>query len=197
MSTTQRVWTEKAIEDAINEVRYSWLLDRMPSRKEVEDYYGGAAESCAIMKSGGYYHWAKKLGLEIKRSQSSLGYEVENEVKELIECLGYRCESTSTRHPYDLLVNGCVKIDVKAARVSKANGSDCYSFRLAKPQQTCDVYVAVCLNDDKEPQKIYVIPAHVMTGKTQLAIGAEHSKYDQYIDRWDIIDQLLQAFERI
>ena len=37
----------------------------------------------------------------------------EHAMNELIK-LGHECEMTSTRFPYDLLVNGRVKVDVKA-----------------------------------------------------------------------------------
>ena len=191
------MWTERDIENGINEIRHAWLLERMPSMAEVKMYYGDCRLTNAISKSGGFRYWAKKMGLEVKDSESQLGYECEMMVMQLLKEQGYDCEKTSIRHPYDLLVNGCVKIDVKVARVSKCRTSDSYSFRLAKPQQTCDVYIAVCLGDSAEPKKTYIIPSHVMTGKKQLTLGIVHSKYDEYIDRWDIIDQFLNAFERI
>ena len=191
------MWKDSEIINGINEVRHVWMIDRMPSRSEVETFYGDARLSNAIMKTGGYYYWAGRLGLEIKNSDTAFGYAGEKEVKEILESLGFECEMTPPRHPYDLLVDGCVKIDVKSGRKTKINGADCYSFRLAKPQQTCDVYVAVCMNDDKEPQKIYIIPAHIMNGKTQLAVGVEHSMYDPFLYRWDIIGQFSKVFANI
>ena len=125
------------------------------------------------------------------------GYTIENEIKKLLENIGFRCELTSVRHPYDILVDDCVKIDVKSAKRSKVVESDVFSFRLAKKQPTCDIYVAVCLDDKQAIEKIYVIPAHVMTGKTQLAIGVDQSKYDSFIDRWDIVRAYEMAFTEI
>lgn len=171
-------------------------LDRMPTDAEIREYFGNTSISGHVNSTGGIFEWAMRLGLPVKPSTTSFGRENELLVMRLLSERGYTCEKTSTRYPYDLLVNGCVKVDVKAARKSKSNGSDVYSFELAKPQQTCDVYVAVCLDDDK-PQKIYIIPAHIMHGKTQLALGVSHSKYDHYIDRWGIIDQFTKAFKEI
>lgn len=188
---------ERDIEERINEVRRAWLLDRMPSRSEVEAYYGNSSLSNAISKSGGFYHWAEKLGLEIKKSETKLGYDIEVLAMKLLEDKGYSCEKTSVCFPYDLLVNGSVKVDVKAARVSKVRTTDVYSFRLAKPQQTCDVYVAMCLDEDDKPMKVYVIPAHIMHGKKQLALGVGHSVYDKYLNRWEIIEELTKSFERL
>ena len=191
------MWDDLEITNRINEVRHAMVLDRMPSRAEVEAYYGNTGLVNAIAKHGGFYHWAKKLELKVKECETQLGYECEMLVKGLLEEQGYVCEKTSARHPYDLLVNGCVKIDVKVARISRNHNTDYYSFSLAKPMQTCDVYVAVCLDDNDEVKKLYVIPAHIMTGKTQLALGIKRSKYDEYIEKWDIIDNLIKSFEEM
>ena len=197
MKAQRRNWSKDDIEFELMSMVNFLGINRMPTYKEMELHYGNCGLANKVCRTGGIYEWANRLGLEVGASDTRLGYEVETLVMDILNKQGYECEMTSTRHPYDLLVNGCVKIDVKAARMSKANGSDCYSFSLAKPMQTCDVYVAVCLDDEKVPQKIYVIPAHVMHGKTQLSLGIKRSKYDQYIDKWEIIDQLLKAFEGI
>lgn len=197
MKEERRQWSKADIEFEIMSMVEFLGINRMPTFKEMEQYYGNYGLANQVCKTGGVYAWAKRLGLEVSASETRLGYEIETLIMNILKEQGYECEMTSTRHPYDLLVNGCVKVDVKAARKTKVRTSDVYSFGLAKPQQTCDVYVAVCLDDDKEPQKFFVIPAHIMTGKTQLAVGVEHSKYDEYIDKWEIIGQLAEAFTKI
>ena len=172
-------------------------LDRMPTDKEIREYFGNTELSSAINRQGGLFTWGEKMGLKLKESSASMGHDNELLVKSLLESRGYTCIKTRTKHPYDLLVNGCVKVDVKSARLSKVKTSDVYSFKLAKPQQTCDVYVTVCLDDNEVPTKIYVIPAHVMTGKTQLVMGVGSSKYDEYIEKWEIIDNLIKSFEEM
>ena len=191
------MWDDKEIERGINEVRDALMLDRMPSSTEIKVYYGNSRLVNAITKNGGFRHWAEKLGLEPKDTSTNFGYKHEERVKELLEERGYTCEMTSTKHPYDLLINGCVKADVKTARISKVKDCDRHTFYLAKQQQTCDVYIVVCLDDNDEMKKLYVVPAHVMHGKTQLSPGTKHSKYNQYLNRWDIIDQLSRTFEEI
>lgn len=190
-------WTNQEVESHIMKVVDFLEIDRMPSRSEIEEFYGNAALTGKISKTGGFHHWADQLGLEVKESESKFGIELEKQIKNILENMDFKCEITSTKHPYDLLVDDCVKIDVKAARISKFNGSNGYSFRLAKSKQTCDVYVAVCVDDNKEIQQIYIIPAIIMTGKKQLCMGAGHSSYDVYIDRWDIIEKMSEAFHQI
>ena len=188
---------ERDIESKIREMVHDLNLDRMPSGTEIKGYYGNSCLVNAITKTGGFRYWAEKLELELKDTSTNFGYKYEKRVMELLENQGYTCEMTSTKYPYDLLVNGCVKADVKSARVSSVKGCDRYTFCLAKPQQTCDVYIAVCLDDNDEPIRFYVLPAHIMHGKTQLSLGVGHSKYDQYLNRWEIIEQLTESFERL
>lgn len=82
-------------------------------------------------------------------------------------------------------------------RIIKAKGYDYYTFNLEKAKQTCDVYVAVALDANDNINKIYIIPASVMSGKTQLSIGINSSRYDKYIDRWDLIEIIDNALESI
>ena len=193
----KKIWTEQLIAEKIMWAKIAMRIGRMPSKSELEHFYGDTGLTNKIAKTGGFYHWAEKLGLEIKDSETLQGYTVETEVKSLLESIGFQCELTGVRHPYDILVDGCVKIDVKSARRSKVHGSDVYSFGLAKRQPTCDIYIAVCLNDNQIIEKFYVIPAHVMAGKTQLCIGVHQSKYDSFIDRWDIVKSYEVAFTEI
>ena len=193
----RRFWTEQMIVDEIQAAIRAMNIDRMPSRSEIELLYGDTSLTNKICKTGGFYFWAKRLGLEIKTSDTKCGYEVENMIAKMIESMGHECTLTSNRHPYDILVDKCVKVDVKAARKTKAREYDVFSFRIAKMQQTCDVYIAVCLGDQSSIEKIYVIPAHIMTGKKQLCVGVQHSKYDSYIDRWDLLDKIIAAFEQL
>lgn len=172
-------------------------INRMPSKSELEMLYGDSSLVNKISRTGGFYFWARKLGYDVKNSETKCGYEIEKTIEKILENMGHECELTGVRHPYDILVDGCVKIDVKSARKTKVHGSNAYSFGLAKRQQTCDVYIAVCLGSESDIEKIYVIPAHIMTGKKQLCLGVGHSKYDTYIDSWDVIEKFVAAFEQI
>lgn len=190
-------WTDQMVADGILEVMNFIGIDRMPTYKEMNDYYSNSKLANRITKTGGSHYWADKLNIPMKHSESQLGFEIELEVESMLKEKGFKCELTSIRHPYDILVNGRVKIDVKSANESEVHGSSVYSFGLAKAQPTCDVYIAACLDMKKSIKKIFVIPAHVMTGKTQLCLGVNHSKYDLYINRWDIISSFDEAFKNV
>jgi hypothetical protein len=192
-----KLWTESEVKRAVFEVVEKLQLDRMPSRKEMDDYFGNAALSNRLAKTGGLYHYAEIYGLEVKKSESLFGIELERHLRDELIKRGYVAELTSIKFPYDILVNGRVKIDVKAGRILKTKGSSYYTFNLEKTAQTCDLYVAVTMRPDDEINKMYIIPSSVMTGKTQLSLGANKSRYDKYVDRWDIIEKLDKAFKAV
>lgn len=186
-------WSEDKIISSIKEVMNFLDIKRMPSHSEIREYYGNDALTNKIAKTGGSHAWAKRLDIPMKECDSEFGHKLENEIKSLLEVEGFQCELTAIRFPYDILVNGCVKIDVKAARKTKVHQSDVFSFRIAKTKPTCDLYMAACM-DKEDIKKLYVIPAHIMTGKSQLTVGINESKYDKYINRLDLVSDYVKAF---
>lgn len=190
-------WNEELIKEAVFEVVTKLELDRMPTRKEMDEYFGNAGLSGKVSKSGGFYHYANIFGLSIKSTESAFGIKYEHIVKDMLVSLGNDAELTTTKFPYDILVNKRVKVDVKVGRIVKTRDCDYYTFNLEKKNQTCDIYAVVALDRADEIKKMYVIPASVMSGKSQLSIGITNSKYDKYIDRWDLIEMLDRAFIEI
>lgn len=190
-------WTEQKIKAAVLEVVEKLELDRMPSKSEMEEYYGDAALTNKLAKGGGLYHYANIYGLPIKQSETQFGLKYERMVRDILIVQGHDAEITSTKCPYDILVNKRVKVDVKVGRIVRSAPSPYYTFGLAKTVQTCDIYVAVTLDKNDSVHKIYIIPASVMSGKSQLSIGMKTSRYDKYVDRWDYIETVDKVFEEI
>lgn len=190
-------WSDELITKSIYEVMEYYEIQRMPSKSECEAYYGNYALTNKIFKTGGFYAWAEKLNLEIKHSETAFGVRCEGMAKAMIEKRGHNCETTTTRFPYDLLVDGCVKIDVKAANISKVKGSDAYSCNLESNKPKSDILLVMCFDKNKELSKVYLIPSHVMNGKKQLAFGMTSKKYDKYLDNWQSIDILIDAFKKV
>lgn len=190
-------WDEQKVFDAVREVMDYLDIDRMPTHTEMRNYYGNNCLTDRIQKTGGSKVIASKLGLSMVQSETGLGEEFEEIAKELLENNGFKCNLTPLRFPYDILANGRVKIDVKVANKRKVGLSDAYAFRLAKSMQTCDIYMAFAINSKKEIQKLYIIPSNVVSGKVQLCMGTNQSKYDIYLDRWDLIRKYDEAIKQI
>lgn len=186
--THGRKWSHLDICNEIYRVMNTLNIKRMPSAPECNLVTGNAALSSVITKRGGFNWLAKHLNLEQSECETRLGRNTEKVIKEMIEELGYKVEHMSIKHPYDLLVNENIKIDVKASNkyFSKDNWTS-YSFHLEKSNPTCDIYIIVCIDKDKNFERILVIPSKFLT-QTQLCISGSKSKYDIYKDRWDYID---------
>lgn len=182
-------WNESSIEKAIFEVINILEADGyMPSADKIDEVIHNSSLSNAIAKRGGFRFWAKKLGLKMKDSETKFGKTYEERCFSTLTNLGYDCQYTSTKYPYDILAND-VKIDVKSGTLYDCGHGRFFTFNLAKSKPTCDVYVCYCI-EENETKKTYIIPSCVLSGKTQLSIGEVKSKYDKFVDNWEVIKDL-------
>ncbi len=179
---------QKETERRILDVIKGMGVDRMPSLSETKIFTGNTSLGNRIMKSGGFKHWASKLNVKIKNSTVKFGDKYESEICNKLKCYFDNVERTSVRFPYDIIVNGKTKIDVKASRLFKGHTGFFYTFNLESKYPRSDFYVVCCIADNDVIEKILVIPSFVMTGKVQLSIG-KMSVYDKYIERWDLIEK--------
>ena len=112
----------------------------------------------------------------------------------LLHDMGFDCEFTKIRYPYEILADNNIKIDVKVGNLYCSNQGSFHTFNLEKKHPTCDLYICFCLNDDNI-DKIYVIPSCVLSGKKQLSIGEHKSKYDRYIKAWKYLNIYKSFYE--
>lgn len=191
------LWTEEKVISGIYGVMKFHGIKRMPSRTEIEKCTCDSGLTGRISKTGGFYAWAEKLGLEIKQCETKLGVDNEIAVCEKLKALGYEAELTSVKSPYDILVNGRTKIDVKCGKAVNYGNGLFFTYNLEKKQPTCDLYAAVRLNENGEVLSTYIIPASIMNGKSQLSMGCGESKYDKYAERWDLVKKVDDAFKQL
>ena len=187
-----RTWNEETIRNEIMSLANQFEPARMPSSREVKSMTGSYALSNAIQKSGGYKYWADLLGLDQKHSETKLAIEWECKIANAFRAAGYDVERTSVKYPYDLLIDGCVKVDVKVARTSFVRGSAVHAYRIVKPQQTCDFYI--CCEADSDD--VYVIPANVCKGQKQIEMGMT-TKYAVYKNAFDLIDNAVTFYSSL
>lgn len=190
-------WNNELIEKEIKFVMSKAEITTMPTQSILKEVTGNTALFNAISKSGGSIEWSKKLGIEHKGIETVLGEKFETYCKNfIIEKFDFEVESMKRGHPYDLIVNKNIKIDVKASRIYR-NKLSFFTFNLEKQYPTCDIFVAYCISDDKKIIKTYVIPSKVLSGITQLSIGINKSKYDPYLDKWDLLIKYDEFYKTI
>lgn len=189
-------WTDEKIKEDIFNIISVLEINRMPSSVEIERITRDNALTNVIARRGGINKWAKKLGLNQSKCETRIGESGECFVKELLQNKGYIAEKMSVKHPYDLLINKNVKIDVKTSNIFiSSKGWSSYSFNLEKSKSTCDIYVFICM-EDKKPNKILVIPSKFLH-QTQVCITNNESKYDIYKDKWEYIEQYNEFYKNI
>ena len=188
---TRISWTPQKIEDAIREVIDHKGIDYFPSHSEIVEYYGNRALAVAISKHGGTRFWASKMGIDVKECESKFGNDAEIIAMDEIEAnTGLIAEYTNARYPYDLLVDKSVKVDVKASKLyRKGQHNFACTFNLEKKKQTCDIFILYCYDSDYSIYKRLIIPAVTLSGQTQIGVS-QQSKWNIYVDRWDIISDL-------
>ena len=181
-------WDDEKIVEALRFMIDSCNMDTMPTHSEIRNFFGSDALNCAMSKRKGTKYYASVIGIKTKECESKFGDQLEDFcVLQIQEKLGLDGEKTKPRYPYDILVNRSVKVDVKASRLFNNYGATkYYSFNLEKKDQTCDVFVFYCINENDEIEKTFIIPSNFISGKTQLAVGRT-SIYDKYIDQWHFI----------
>lgn len=190
-------WNDELIESTLMSVIEELNIDHFPSHAEIESITGNKALSCAISKKQGSVFWSEKIGYPIKYSETSFGnkYEV-FAINDIFENTMLCSVQTSSRHPYDILTNNSVKIDVKASKQFTNNcGSSAYTFNLEKREPTCDIFILYCVSDDGIIQKKLVVPSCALLGQTQLGVGVV-SKWDFYESNWSCIMEYSSFHEK-
>lgn len=194
--TQEKRMDSKEIVSSVKQIVNTLELDRMPSTSEIKTFEFGSRLHNSIVRSYGYREWANKLGLKLKKSETQLGNDYERVVISTLESKGYCTDKMTTNHPFDLLVNNSVKIDVKVAKphISK-DESRVHTFSTNKRYGSCDLYIAVALDEKGQIERFLIIPSHRLQIVT-LCIGKE-SKYDIYNNRYDILDNYIWFHDSI
>lgn len=182
-------WTDDLIKGKVLEVKTAFSLDRMPSRSECVQYFHDGALVNAISKRKKWYQLAHELGLQIKDSDTYFGKSEESNAEEMLISLGFSVRKMPQNFPYDLLVDDCVKVDVKASHLYHGPNGDFYTFNLEKQFATCDIYILFALSE-REEKRTFVVPSKFVIAQNQISMGVSKSKYHKFENRWDFISSL-------
>lgn len=185
--THGKEWSDDLVKIEILKVMRALNINRMPTRKEIELVTQNSSLTNRISRTKGYYGWAEELGLSLKPSETNFGKEHEYLVKELLEHKGYQVIKMAQNYPFDLLVNNNIKVDVKTSRLYKGTKGEFYTFNLEKKYASCDIYIAICINDENKIEKLLIIPSSKLK-ISQLSIG-KNSIYDIYKDAFEWLEK--------
>ncbi len=163
-------------------------LGRMPSSRDLVAL-GKNDLSCAVPRFGGFRFWAIRLCLPVADSTASRGRAYEDHVAEFLQERGHRVERQTARHPFDLLVDGSTRIDVKGGRWHSYPAStgpiSGYFFQLHRNDPLCDLFV-LCCGEPGDVVAHYVVPAEAALVQT-ITIAPGGTRYTRFREAWDAI----------
>lgn len=196
--THGRKWDECSIIEEIMKIVNDFNMNTFPTHREMNLYFNNNSLSVAVSKHGGTEYFSQKLNLKIKRCESAFGEKYELfAIKHIKEKTNLDSEKMKLRYPYDVLTNKNIKIDIKVSKRFKANNGYYYTFNLEKINPTCDIFIAYCIDEEDNIDRVVIIPSCVTRGLTQLSFGKNKSKYDKYIDNWDVIKKYDDFYNNI
>ena len=190
-------WSDELIKKKVLEVVEALKLDRMPSRAECDNYFHSSGLSNAISRRCGWYNLANELGIEIKESETWFGKTYEAMATEMLQSIGFEVRRMAQNFPYDLLVENCVKVDVKASRLYRGKQGNFYSFNLEKSFATCDFFLLLAVSDDDTIKNKMIVPSSYVIANNQISVGEHKSKYYQFKDRFDLIENAVTFWQNI
>lgn len=147
--------------------------------------------ACAIVRGGGFMEWANRLGMEREASCSDMGWDGEMKVMQILaERWPNVTRPTAVKCPFDLLVNGVLRIDVKTAKIAMYGSCTGWFYRIGKMPQA-DI-VALYQSDNGH---VYWIPWHQVPAST-VTISAGGGIYRKYRDNIELVESMLKTREQ-
>lgn len=186
MKKRVKKWNDEAIEKGIKNAIRTLCINRMPTSNELKSIRRADLQN-AITKNGGFRYWAERLNHNLKISETLKGVKYEDLVTETLRGKDFDVTIMSNGHPYDLLIDGNVKVDVKSGTEHYHFGSRAHTFRPSSKHSTCDIYICLALKKCGEVENTFVIPSKFAKVQT-INVGAD-SKYNKFIDRWEYLDE--------
>lgn len=189
-------WNDEKIEREVRMVMEKLNIKHFPTRSELDEVTGNTALTNAVAKGHGFRVWAMKLGVPVKDTNVKFGNMWEYRMMDYLASKGYEVEKMTHKHPYDLLVNEYIKIDVKASKTYDSYNSTIHTFDLGSNKHNCDIFILVALDKNEQIDRLLVIPSSDLMGQKQVVIGKE-SKYNKYNYKYEVIEKYNKFYQRL
>lgn len=178
-------WGEDAIESEMRMVCDA--LGWFPSSTELREM-GRNDLACAISKSGGFLKWADRLGVPRRHSDSDTGWQGEREFDHVMAMHGHAVtKPEGVKSPYDRMIDGVLRVDVKAARYASFGPSRGWFYRIAKHPQADLITLYQLDTGDYYALPYWVCPT------TNVMISRDGGKYAKYRNDIGLIRQMIKT----
>lgn len=150
-------WSDELVESEIRAISAERFGGRMPSAPELIDAGFQSLASRISRTKGGYRGLALRLGLGIKDSETAFGHVWESFIVEKLQAHGRTAVRQTTRAPFDVLVDGRVRVNVKSARWHEYGPCKGFFFGISDTWKRCDVFALVKVAESS--QEILWVPS--------------------------------------
>lgn len=159
----------------------------MPSANELTAL-GRCDLANQITRRGGYASWATRLGAVRKHSDSDTGWSGEIELAKKLQEAKFCVERMiAMKSPYDLRVEGMVRIDVKSAKYAEYGVCRGWFYRIGKDAQA-DILALYQLDTGI----CYFLPWYLCP-ITNVTISRDGGKYVKFRDRYDLVRHMVES----
>jgi len=187
MSRTQ--WTDELALDECKKIAKG--LGHFPSNSDLTSLGRGDLSSQIVKRLGGFVEASRMVGIDRLHSDSDTGWDGELMAQDMLEVAGYHVGlAGNIKAPFDLLVDGVVRIDVKAASYAEYGPCRGWFYRIGKYCQ-CDLVMLVRL-DRRDSLLIpwWSVPTSNIT-------ITENGKYQKYYEAFHLIDERIKALSKM
>ncbi len=180
-------WTDEAVSNGIRNAIAILGVQRMPTASELRALPDGNALVCAIVRRGGFDHFADKLTVPRADHDSRRGWRWEEWIAQQAELRGlsvYR--RTRVKESLDLRIAGHA-VDVKMAFGRMIDGAPQWTWRIVRDRHAVAFYVCVALWHT-DPPVVFVCPARAVPQTCMTARGVGYGRLVEWRERWELLD---------
>jgi len=147
-----------------------------------------------ITRRGGFISWADRLGLKRDHSDSDTVWDGEKKVERILVSHGLQAERQSAvKWPFDILVNGILRIDVKSARYAEYGPCKGWFYRIGKVPQA-DL---IALHQIDSGSTFYIPWFKVPSSNITISVGG--GIYASYMNAIDVVKEMaaMRSMEKL
>lgn len=178
-------WEESKILEEINKLK----LKEFPTSNYLKSINRNDL-SCAISRNGGWKYFSEKTNLPLTKSDTLTGWGGEDWISDFLSKRGYKIARGSTKEHFDILVDDCVRIDVKTASYAIYGDKDQSRGWFYRMGKTISADIAILYRKDQDD--FYVIP-WFLCPSTNATITESGGWYKNYLLRLDILDEMIKT----
>lgn len=178
----RRHWTDEAVETEIRQICEA--LGHFPSSSELRTMERNDL-AAQVSRRSGFIYWSERVGFKRRESDSDTGWRGEDDAARSLQEFGFSVtRRAGVTWPFDLLLDGVLRVDVKATRLHRYGHSLGWFYRIGKEPQS-DLILLWQLDTGD----FYAIPWYLCP-RTNVTISQSGGKYARFLNNVLVIQEM-------